>query len=93
VTAHYEPEPLHEATSEVERPSVVTPKRVLAAVLVALVLTFLVQNGASARMHFLTLSFHLPIGVALLVSAVAGAVLALLATAARRRRVRRARRN
>jgi uncharacterized integral membrane protein len=68
--------------------SLVTPRRVVGAIFLALVLTFLVQNGASAHMHFLGLSFSLPLGVALVISAVAGAVLALVATAAGRRRAR-----
>lgn len=86
---HEAEQPLHEPIHEVEpRRPLVTARRVIGVVLLALVLTFLVQNGKSARMHFLGLSFSLPIGVALVVSFVAGAVIALIATAARRRRTR-----
>jgi uncharacterized integral membrane protein len=67
---------------------VLTPKRVLNAVILALVLTFVVQNGASAHMHFLGLTFSLPLGVALVISAIVGAVVALAVTAAARRRAR-----
>ncbi len=85
---HEAERPLHEPIPRAERRPVVTARRVVAVVLFALVLTFLVQNGRSTRMHFLGLSFSLPVGVALVVSFVVGAVLALIATAARRRRVR-----
>jgi uncharacterized integral membrane protein len=68
--------------------SLVTPKRVLNAVILALVLTFVAQNGASAHMHFLGLTFSLPLGVALVISAIVGAVVALVVTAAARRRAR-----
>ena len=68
--------------------TLVTPKRVLNALILALVLTFVAQNGASAHMHFLGLTFSLPLGVALVISAIVGAVVALVVTAAARRRAR-----
>ncbi|MBV8949731.1 MAG: LapA family protein [Actinobacteria bacterium] len=88
MSARFEPDQPHEPGPEVARESPFTVKRVAGAVLLALLLTFLVQNGKSARMHFLGFSFTLPVGVALLVAAVAGGVATLLVTAARRRRLR-----
>ena len=93
VTARNEGEQPHDEPIPVEREPFLTPRRFVGLVILALLLTFLVQNGKSARMHFIGLSFSLPLGVALVVSAVAGALIALLATAARRRRVRGRTRN
>jgi uncharacterized integral membrane protein len=92
---HEAEQPLHEPLPPEERPrSLITVKRLISAILLALVLTFLAQNGAAAHMHFLGLSFSLPVGVAILISAVAGGFVALVVTAAGRRRARvRARRH
>lgn|SRR5262245_22187626 len=43
----------------------------------ALILIFVVQNHTEVRIHFLTMDFSMPLGVALLVAALLGALLML----------------
>jgi uncharacterized integral membrane protein len=88
VTAKFESEQPQEEPLPAEHEPLLTPRRWVGLVLLALLLTFLVQNGKSVRMHFVGLNFSLPLGVALVISAITGALIALLATAARRRRLR-----
>ncbi len=45
------------------------------ALLVLLMLVFILQNGDRVRMHFLWMDFTLPLGVALLLSGVVGALI------------------
>jgi uncharacterized integral membrane protein len=57
---------------------------VAAAMLVLLfLLIFILQNGQQVRVSFLGANGHLPLGVAMLLSAVAGALLVVLVGAAR----------
>jgi lipopolysaccharide assembly protein A len=57
---------------------------VAAATLVLLfLLIFILQNGQQVRVSFLGADGHLPLGVAMLLSAVAGALLVVLVGAAR----------
>jgi uncharacterized integral membrane protein len=41
-------------------------------------LVFILQNGDKVRLHFLWLSFSLPLGVALLLAGVSGALIVVL---------------
>ena len=45
------------------------------ALLLLLMLVFILQNGDKVRLHFLWLSFSLPLGVALLLAGVIGALI------------------
>lgn len=53
------------------------------------VLIFIIQNGARARVHFVTLQGSLPLGIALLLAAVGGALVAVLLGAVRITQLRR----
>lgn len=53
------------------------------------VLIFIIQNGARARVHFVTLQGTLPLGVALLLAAVGGALVAVFLGAVRITQLRR----
>jgi uncharacterized integral membrane protein len=66
------------------------------AVILALLIVFIAENSQRVKVSFLGASGHLALGLALLIAAVAGAVVALLAGTTRivqlRREVRRHRR-
>jgi uncharacterized integral membrane protein len=96
------PAPAASAQSERWQPArVVKPTRisgtwvavVIAAIVLIFLLVFILQNLASVTVTFMGLSGTLPLGVALLFAAIAGALLVALVGAARimqlRRRVRR----
>lgn len=53
------------------------------------ILIVIIQNLGSASVHFFTANFHLPLGLVILASAVAGGLLVLLASAARVLQLRR----
>ncbi len=53
------------------------------------VLIFIIQNGARAKVHFVTLQGTLPLGVALLLAAVGGALVAVFFGAVRINQLRR----
>jgi lipopolysaccharide assembly protein A len=53
------------------------------AVILLLLLIFILQNGATVQLSYLGLHGHLPLGVALLLAAVCGVLLTMLAGAAR----------
>ncbi len=53
------------------------------------VLIFIIQNGSSAKVHFVTLQGSLPLGIALLLAAVGGALVAVLLGAVRITQLRR----
>jgi putative membrane protein len=50
----------------------------LGALLLLLMLVFILQNGDKVRLHFLWLDFSLPLGVALLLAGVFGALIVVL---------------
>ena len=60
-----------------------------ALVLVLLTVIFIVQNSAPVTVRFLGLRMHVSLGVALLLSAVAGGLVVLLVSAARMIQIRR----
>ncbi|EHR50877.1 uncharacterized integral membrane protein [Saccharomonospora marina XMU15] len=66
---------------------------IIATLLLVLLLIFILQNMESVTVHFLGLSWGVPLGVAMLFSAIAGALLVALPGGARvmqlRRRIRR----
>jgi uncharacterized integral membrane protein len=68
----------------------------VAALLLVILLIFIAENTASVKISFLGADLHAPLGVALLVAAVAGALLTVLVGTARiiqlRLALRRARR-
>jgi uncharacterized integral membrane protein len=68
----------------------------VAALLLVILLIFIAENTASVKISFLGADLHAPLGVALLVAAVAGALLTVLVGSARiiqlRLALRRARR-
>ncbi len=53
------------------------------AVILLLLLIFILQNGATVHISYLGMHGHLPLGVALLLAAVSGVLLTMLAGAAR----------
>ena len=53
------------------------------AVILLLLLIFILQNGATVHLSYLGMHGHLPLGVALLLAAVCGVLLTMLAGAAR----------
>ncbi len=53
------------------------------AVVLLLLLIFILQNGATVHISYLGMHGHLPLGVALLLAAVSGVLLTMLAAAAR----------
>jgi uncharacterized integral membrane protein len=57
-------------------------------VVLALVLTFIIQNLDQTSVHFMTLRFRLPVGVVMLGAALAGGVLVLLVSLARMTQIR-----
>lgn len=66
---------------------------IIATLLLVLLLIFILQNTRSVTVHFLGLSWGVPLGVAMLFSAIVGALLVALPGGARilqlRRRVRK----
>jgi putative membrane protein len=50
----------------------------IGALLLLLMLVFILQNGAKVRLHFLWMDFSLPLGVALLLAGVFGALIVVL---------------
>lgn len=84
-------------TGTPERPAKLRPTRisgtwvaVLASILVLIVLlVFILQNLADATIHFLGAAGTLPLGVALLFAAIAGAIVVALVGAARIMQLRR----
>ncbi|MEV0719036.1 lipopolysaccharide assembly protein LapA domain-containing protein [Asanoa sp. NPDC050611] len=58
--------------------------------LLAFLLVFVLQNLDSVRIHFLTADFTMPLGVALLLAAIGGALIAAVPFSARILQLRRA---
>jgi len=56
---------------------------IVGIVVTALVIVFIVQNLHEAKVHFVTLTFSLPVGVIILGGAVAGALIVVLVSLAR----------
>ncbi|GAA5171697.1 hypothetical protein GCM10023214_52230 [Amycolatopsis dongchuanensis] len=63
---------------------------IVALIVLVFLLIFILQNLASATVNFLGMSAGLPLGVALLLAAIGGAVLVALIGAARIMQLRRA---
>ena len=61
---------------------------VAAIVLLILLLVFILQNTASVKINFVGAHGHVPLGIALLVAAVAGGLIVLIVGAARITRLR-----
>ena len=59
-------------------------------ILLAFLLVFVLQNLDSVRIHFLTADFTMPLGVALLLAAIGGALIASVPFSARILQLRRA---
>ncbi|MEV4622992.1 lipopolysaccharide assembly protein LapA domain-containing protein [Asanoa sp. NPDC049573] len=59
-------------------------------ILLAFLLVFVLQNLDSVRIHFLTADFTMPLGVALLLAAIGGALICSVPFAARIFQLRRA---
>jgi uncharacterized integral membrane protein len=82
-------------TTTPERPIPVTRTGTIWASLIfgivalVVVLIFILQNGTSVTIHFITVSGNLPLGVALLFGAILGALVVLLLGAARVLQLRR----
>jgi len=74
---------LAEHTIEPTRTSMVWTMVGIGVVLLVAILVFILQNGQRVRMRFLTVNGTLPLGVALLFAALLGALLVLVAGAAR----------
>ena len=49
---------------------------IIGVVVLAFLLTFIIQNGQSVKVSFFTVNVKMPLGVALLLAAVAGVLLA-----------------
>lgn len=56
---------------------------IVGIIVTALVIVFIVQNLHEARVHFVTATFSLPVGVIILGAAVAGALIVVLVSLAR----------
>lgn len=65
------------------RTSSVYVASIVGIVLLALVITFILQNPHKVSITFLAFSFRLPVGVVILISALAGAVVVVLVSLAR----------
>ncbi|GIF69582.1 hypothetical protein Ais01nite_76170 [Asanoa ishikariensis] len=63
---------------------------IIGLILLAFLLVFVLQNLDSVRIHFLTVDFTMPLGVALLLAAIGGALIASIPFAARILQLRRA---
>jgi len=63
---------------------------VVGAVLLALLLIFILQNIRIVSVHFLTADFTIPLGIALLLAAICGALIAAIPFGARIYQLRRA---
>ncbi|MDG4821832.1 lipopolysaccharide assembly protein LapA domain-containing protein [Asanoa sp. WMMD1127] len=63
---------------------------VIGVILLAFLLVFVLQNLDTVRIHFLTVDFTMPLGVALLLAAIGGALIASIPFAARIFQLRRA---
>src|SRR5512132_400332 len=74
---------LPQHTVEPTRTSMVWTMVGTGVVLLAAILVFILQNGQRVRVRFLTVDGTLPLGVALLFAALLGALLVLVAGAAR----------
>ncbi len=74
---------LTEHTIEPTRTSMVWTMVGIGVVLLVAILVFILQNGQRVRMQFLMVDGTLPLGVALLFAALLGALLVLVAGAAR----------
>ena len=84
VAAPADAEPtLAEHTIEPTRTSMVWTMVGIGVVLLVAILVFILQNGQRVRMRFLMVNGTLPLGVALLFAALLGALLVLVAGAAR----------
>jgi lipopolysaccharide assembly protein A len=84
VAAPADAEPtLAEHTIEPTRTSMVWTMVGIGVVLLVAILVFILQNGQRVRMQFLMVNGTLPLGVALLFAALLGALLVLVAGAAR----------
>jgi lipopolysaccharide assembly protein A len=84
VAAPVDGEPtLAEHTIEPTRTSMVWTMVGIGVVLLVAILVFILQNGQRVRMRFLMVNGTLPLGVALLFAALLGALLVLVAGAAR----------
>ncbi|WP_408012964.1 lipopolysaccharide assembly protein LapA domain-containing protein [Saccharopolyspora elongata] len=65
------------------RASVLSGVIVIAAIVLGFLLVFIVQNSASATVHFLGMQGSMPLGVAMVFAALAGALLVALVGIAR----------
>jgi putative membrane protein len=74
---------LAEHTIEPTRTSMVWTMVGIGVILLVAILVFILQNGQRVRMQFLMVNGTLPLGVALLFAALLGALLVLVAGAAR----------
>jgi uncharacterized integral membrane protein len=92
--APLQPEPVQETpkASSVAQPSLEVRRTrtgtayvasIVGIVVTALVIVFIVQNLHEAKVHFVTLTFSLPVGVIILGGAVAGALIVVLVSLAR----------
>lgn len=73
----------------VTRTGTIWASLIFGIVALVVVLIFILQNGSSVTIHFITLSGSLPLGVALLFGAILGALVVLLFGAARVLQLRR----
>jgi uncharacterized integral membrane protein len=98
------PEPTAEAGSAAREPTTQIPRTKTAtaynaliggAIVLVLLLVFILENTESVHIAYFGLGFHVPLGVALLLAAIAGALIMGIVGTARivqlRRHVRRAR--
>ena len=88
-----DPEPAHRAAGRPTRTSAAFKSLLAGALVLVLLLIFILENTARTRISYFGASGHMPLGVALLLAAVAGALLVGIVGAARivqlRRRIRR----
>lgn len=81
--------PTPERPIPVTRTGTIWASLIFGIVALVVVLIFILQNGTSVTIHFITLSANLPLGVALLFGAILGALVVLLLGAARVLQLRR----
>lgn len=71
------------------RASILWTAVAVGVVVLAAILIFIAQNGSSVRVHFLTADGQLPLGVALLLATLLGAILVLAIGSVRMLQLRR----
>jgi uncharacterized integral membrane protein len=85
-----EPQPMPESAVKFTRAAALWSAMIVGFVILILLLVFILQNTASATVHFFGWEWNLPIGVGVLLAAVCGGLLTVAAGTVRIVQLRRA---